>query len=96
MKYNVNESFNIYGSNSANWTLSGTAGDENYTHEWCTEDCDGTPTWNNLTTSSQTLAVGVTYATGSQVFDLQIGTPSDTTHYGEQFVNVTVQAVIAP
>ena len=89
---NVTEDFNIQGQDSANWTLEATAGADQYTHKFCTSDCDGTPTWNALTTSYQSLATSVS-AAGTQIFDLQIGTPTSSTNYTEQTVSVTVQAV---
>lgn len=91
---NVSEDLNIQGQNSTAWTLASTAGSDQYFHKFCTSDCDGTPTWTALTTSYQTLASGVA-SSGSQVFDLQIGTPSTSTSYTEQSVDVTVQAVAA-
>lgn len=89
---NVTEDFNISGQDSAAWTLAGTIGADQYTHEWCTTTCDSTPTWNNLTTSYQTLATGIS-SSGTQDFDLQIGVPSSSTSYTQQSVDVTVQAV---
>lgn len=89
---NVTEDFNIRGQNSANWTLGATAGADTYVHSFCTSNCDSSPTWTALTTSNQTLATGVA-ASGSQTFDLQIETPTSTTSYTEQSVDVTIQAV---
>ena len=89
---NVTEDFNISGQNSAAWTLAATIGADQYTHEWCTSTCDTTPTWNNLTTSYQTLATAIA-TSGTQDFDLQIGVPSSSSSYTQQSVDVTVQAV---
>lgn len=89
---NIAEDFNIQGQDSANWTLAGAAGADQYTHDWCTSDCDGTPTWNALTTSYQQLANSVA-ASGNQAFDVRIGTPTSSTNYTQQSVDVTVQAV---
>src|SRR3989344_3706482 len=89
---NVTENFNIRGANSASWTLAGTNGSDIYRHRFCTSDCDGTPTWNALTTSYQTLATGVA-TSGNQVFDLEIQTPNPSTVYTQQSVDVTVHAV---
>lgn len=89
---NVTEDFNIQGKNSTNWTLGNTAGSETYTHKFCTTTCDSSPIWTVLTTSYQTLATGIS-ASGNQIFDLQIGTPTSTSNYTQQSVDVTVQAV---
>lgn len=90
---NVTENFNIRGQNSGAWTLAGTAGSDSYTHKFCTATCGTPPTnFTALTTNYQTLASGVT-ASGTQVFDLQLGTPTSTATYTQQSVDVTVQAV---
>lgn len=89
---NVTQDFNIQGQDSAAWTLAGTAASEAYTHKFCITDCDGTPTWVALTTSYQTLATGVADS-GTQIFDLQIGTPTSTATFTQQSVDITVQAV---
>ena len=94
---NVAEDFNIKGSNSGNWTLSGSSGTDQYVHEFCRNDggdCDGTPVFTALTTSYTELDTSVS-ASGTQDFDLKITTPTSSTNFSEQNVNVTVQAVIA-
>jgi len=94
---NVTEDFNIKAADSsssgAGWTLGATAGSETYTMKFCTSDCDGTPTWNSvgIDPSYQTLATGVA-ASGTQDFDLQVGTPTSTTDYNEQTITITIQA----
>lgn len=90
---NVTEDFNIKGQNSGSWTLAGTAGSDNYVHQFCTATCT-TPATNYtvLTTSYQTLKTGVA-ASGNQTFDLYINTPNPSTVYTEQSVDVIVQAV---
>lgn len=89
---NVTQDFNILGSDSAAWTLAATTGADQYTHEWCTSTCDSSPTWNDLTTGYQTLSTAIAPA-GSTTFDLQITTPSSSTSFTQQNVDVTVQAV---
>ena len=92
---NVIEDFNIRGTDSANWALGASVGSDIYVHEFCkvdTGDCDGTPTWTALTTGNQTLKASVA-KDGTYDFDLQITTPSPSTSYAEQSVNVTIQAV---
>lgn len=91
---NINEDFNIRGTNSANWTLAAAAGADQYVHRFCTATCTSPPTnFTALTTSYQTLANSRT-PTGTQTFDLQIVTPTSSTVYTQQSVDVTVQAVI--
>jgi hypothetical protein len=91
---NITANLNIKGADSTNWTLSASAaGVETFTHKFCTTDCDGTPTWTALNNSTyDTLATSVA-AAGTQVFDLQIATPTSTTYYTQQSTTVTVQIV---
>lgn len=91
---NITEDLNIKGQNSGSWTLAGSVSADQYTHKWCVSNCDAAPTWNVLTTNYQTLASDVS-ASGTQVFDLQIGTPSSSSSYNSQSVDITVQAVSA-
>ena len=98
---NITEKFLIRGQNStstgAGWTLAGTAASETYVHEFCTagagspDPCDTTPAYTALTTSNQDLVASVV-TSGTQRFDLQITTPTATTDFNEQCVNVTVIA----
>lgn len=88
---NVTEDLTIRGWDTTNWTLGGTAASETYTHKFCTSTCDSSPSWTALTTSYQTLADDVS-SSGTQVFDLQIGTPTSTSNYTEQSADVTVMA----
>lgn len=88
---NIAADINIKGQDSANWTLGETAGVNTYTHKFCTSDCDANPSWTALTTNYQTLKSSLS-ASGTQVFDLQIGTPTSTSNFGQQSVDVTVQA----
>lgn len=88
---NVNQDFTISGQNTAAWTLSGTSGANTYIHQFCTSNCDGTPTWVDLVTGNTSIATGVA-AAGTQVFDLKITMPSETSSYLQQSVDVTVTA----
>ena len=88
---NVTEDFNIRGQNSANWTLGASAGADTYRHRFCITTCDSSPTWTALTTSNQTLASSVS-TSGTQIFDLEIATPTSSTNYTQQSVDVIVQA----
>ena len=91
---NITADFNIQGADSTNWTLSDSAsGSETYMHQFCTSNCDSSPLWTALNNSSyDTLATGIT-ASGNQVFDLQITTPTDTAYYTQQSTTVTIQIV---
>ena len=89
---NVAETINIKGQNSTTWTLGATAGADQYFHKFCTTNCDAAPTWTALTTNYQSLNSNVS-ANGTQVFDLQIGTPTSSSSYAQQSVDVVIQAV---
>jgi len=86
---NVTEDFNIRGqvSSPAGWTLGASAGNNVYVHEFSTNSF---ATSSPLTTSNQTLAIGITVAS-TQDFDLKITTPTATDNYEQQSVDVTVQ-----
>lgn len=88
---NVTEDLNIRGANSTNWTLAATSGSDQYVHEFCTTDCDSSPTWTALTTSNQTLATSVADS-GTQVFDLKVTVPSPSSVDTAETLTVTVQA----
>lgn len=89
---NVAETFTIKGQNSANWTLAATAGADNYVHGFCIATCTTPPTnYTALTTSNQTLATPVA-ASGTQTFDLYINTPTTSTNFTSQSVDVTITA----
>lgn len=85
---NVNEDFNIVGQNTTDWTLAGTAGSEQYVHNF---SINGGGAWTPLTLLNQALATGKAPA-GTQVFDLKIHTPTATTHFTSQSADVSVQA----
>jgi hypothetical protein len=91
---NVTIDLNIRGQDSANWTLAGTAGSDQYRHRFCTSNCDASPTWTALTTNYQNLAQDVA-SSGTQVFDLELSTPTSSSNFSQQSVDVTVQAVAA-
>jgi len=90
---NVSSDLDIKGQNATGgtgWTLAATIGSDQYVHEFCTTDCDSSPSWTALTTSYQTLASGVA-GSGSQVFDLKISLPSSVSDYTQKAVDVMVQ-----
>ena len=88
---NVTEDFDIKGQDTASWALDTTTGADQYVHEFCTSNCDSSPTWTPLTTSYDTLATGIG-ASNTQDFDLRIQVPTSTTDYNAQSVDVTVLA----
>ena len=88
---NVSQDLNIRGENTTDWTLSTTVGADQYKHDFCVTTCDTSPTWTALTTNSQTLSSGVA-ASGTQVFDLRLNTPSSSTSFDQQSANVTILA----
>jgi len=89
---NITEDFNIQGQDSANWTLETSIGADQYVHEFCTSNCDTTPTWTAITTSYQQLANAIS-SSGTQDFDLKIIVPSSSSNYTQQSVDLTIQAV---
>lgn len=91
---NVTAEFNIKGQNSVDWTLGGSAGANQYVHRFCTATCGTPPTnYTALTTNYQELAASVSVS-GTQTFDLHITTPTSTSSYTQQSVDVTVQAAL--
>jgi hypothetical protein len=89
---NVTAVLNIQGADTQSWALNDTAvGTEQYMHEFCTTSCDSGGTWTALNNSTyDTLAPSVA-ASGTQVFDLKIHTPSLTEDYTQQSTTVTIQ-----
>lgn len=89
---NVTEDFNIKGHDTTSWTLASSAGSDQYFHNFCISSCDSSPTWSSTSTTYQTLVTGVS-PSGTQTFDLQLGTPTSTTDFTQQNTDITVQAV---
>ncbi len=93
---NITEDLNIKGQNSVSWTLSGTAGADQYVHKFCIATCgtEGTPGagFTALTTSYAALGTSIA-ASGTAAFDLLINTPTSSSVFTSQSVDVTVQAV---
>lgn len=91
---NVAEDFNIKGQNSANWTLGTATGTDTYVHQFCTSSCTSAPTsYTKLTTSYTALGAGNVAANGTQTFDTYITTPTSSSVFTQQSVDVSVQAV---
>lgn len=90
---NISEGLNIKGQDTASWTLSSSAGSDQYVHRFCTSTCGSAPTnYTALTTNYQTLSASVA-ANGTQTFDLHITTPTSSSSFTQQSVDVVVQAV---
>jgi hypothetical protein len=97
---NVTENFNIKGQDATGggctWTLASSNGSNQYVHQFCNDtdlDCSSPPTnYTALTTSYQTLDTGIT-ASGEVDFQLRLTTPNPSSCYGQQSVDVTIQAV---
>ncbi|HSD98148.1 MAG TPA: hypothetical protein VLB73_00440 [Patescibacteria group bacterium] len=91
---NVAEDLNIKGQNSATWTLANSAASDAYVHQFCVATCGSAPTnYTKLTTAYQALATNIA-SNGTQTFDLYITTPTSSSSFTQQSVDVTVQAVI--
>lgn len=80
---------NIQGQDSANWILSGSAGSNAYVHEFSTNSGGA---WTPLTTSYQELVSDLD-PEDTQSFDLRITTPTTTSFFTQQSVDITIQAV---
>jgi hypothetical protein len=90
---NVAEDLNIKGQNTANWTLAATAASDQYVHKFCVASCGSAPTnFTALTTSYQALASNIG-ASATQTFDLYLTTPTVSTNFSQQSVDIVVQAV---
>jgi len=87
---NVNIDLTINGMNStsagAGWTLADAAASETYAHKFST---DAGVAWIALATSAKNLDTALA-AAQTQDFDLRIYTPTATTDYNEQTVDVTI------
>ena len=89
---NVAEAFNIRGQNSTGWTLGAAAGSDTYVHKFCAATCTTPPTnYTALIITNQTLAASVA-ASGTQTFDLYITTPTSSTVFTSQSVDVIITA----
>ncbi|HEX5448353.1 MAG TPA: hypothetical protein VFW90_04115 [Candidatus Saccharimonadales bacterium] len=88
---NVPEDFSIEGQNTTcPWTLSSTNGPNQYIHSFSTNSGGS---WQALSTAYQTAASNV--STGSsQNLDFRLTTPTSTTCYTSQSVNITIQATV--
>lgn len=97
---NVAENFNIKGQDASGggctWTLGSTSGNDQYAHQFCNDtdyDCGTPPTnYTALTTSYQALDTGIAVS-GTVDFQLRLTTPTQSSCFGQQSVDVTIQAI---
>ena len=96
----MTENFNIKGQDATGggctWTLAATNGSDQYVHQFCNDtdlDCSSPPTnYIALTTTYQALDTGIAVS-GTVQIQLRLTTPNPSSCYGQQSVNVTIQAV---
>jgi hypothetical protein len=92
---NVAQNFLVRGTNSANWTLGSPAGSNIYEHRFVSGACATWPTpapgGTALTTVNATLATNIA-AGATTILHLRINTPTATTFFTAQTVNVIVVA----
>lgn len=92
---NVAEDLTIKGQDSANWTIGASPASGVYAHKFCTASCgtDGAPGvgFTALSTSYATLVSNLA-ASGTQVFNLALYTPTVSAPVAAQSVDVTVLA----
>lgn len=97
---NVTENLNIKGQDATGggctWILASSNGSDQYIHQFCNDtdlDCSSPPTnYTALTTGYQALDTGIAQS-GSVDFQLRLTTPNPSSCYGQQSVNVTIQAI---
>jgi len=93
---NVTIDVNIKGQDTVSWTLASTIGADQYIHQFCLATCGTYPTNYTPMTTGYTLAINdLTTASPTQNLDLGISTPSTSTDFTQQSVDVMVQAVAA-
>jgi len=90
---NVTEDINITATDTADWTLEAVAGGDQYTMKYCISDCDATPSWISMSTDYVSLKDDLAQS-GTQEFDLQVGTPASTADFTQQSISITVQATL--
>lgn len=95
----VTANINVKGQDASGggctWALASSSGADQYVHQFCNDtdnDCSSPPTnYTALTTSYQTLKSSVSVS-GTVDFQLRLTTPSSSSCYNAQSVDVTVQA----
>lgn len=92
---NVAAKFNIKGTDSAAWTLESAIGANQYVHKFCTASCATPPTnYTALAEADYTTLAASVIPTGNVSLDLEVSTPSSSSTFEAQSVNVTVQATL--
>lgn len=92
---NVNEDFDINGVDTADWTLAGTTGSDQYIHQFCNDtdnNCTTPPTSYTALTTSPALLDAAVAAAGTTAFQLRLTAPNPSTVYTQQSAAVTVTA----
>lgn len=92
---NVNQDFDINGANTADWTLAGTTGSDQYIHQFCNDtdnDCATPPTSYTALTTSPALLDAAVAAAGTTAFQLRLTAPNPSTVYTQQSAAVTITA----
>lgn len=97
---NVTVNFNIRGYDASGggctWTLAGSNGSNQYVHQFCNDtdnDCTSPPTsYTALDTAYSTLDTSIAEGAGVN-FQLRLTTPTASSCYGQQDVDITVMAV---
>ena len=90
---NVNQKLSVRGTDSAAWSLESSIGTDQYVHKFCAATCSTPPTnYTPLTDVSYTTLAASVAPAGQQTLDLEISTPSTSTVFTAQSVNVSVQA----
>lgn len=77
------------------WNLAGSIGADAFTHKFCVTTCNSSPTWiafNANNTTYVSLATNIAASSGTQDFDLEIGTPSSVSDNTLKTITVTVLA----
>jgi len=95
---NVPEKFSVKSSDATstgtNWELAASTGTDDFMHEFCTLNCDGSPTWVDFNVDNTTYVtlVDSIAVSANQDFDLRIKTPTASTDSLEHSITVTVLA----
>jgi len=91
---NVAIDVGIIGTDSTAWTLETAVGANQYVHSFCTTTCGTYPGANYTSMNADTYTTVTTglASLGTKSLDLGISTPSSSSSYLQQSVNVTVQA----
>ena len=77
------------------WNLAASAGSDAFTHRFCVTNCDSAPVWTAFNPDNNTvvtMATNIAATSGTQDFDLEIGTPSSVSDNVLKTITVTVLA----